>query len=447
MIKKLWFLFLIFNTALVHSQTLKTDVLVIGGSPSGVAAAIQSARSKAKTILAAQQISLGADTTKGHLLTINTGANIASGTWGEFQKRIRSLTGDTLMKSASVPRSLSFVQEAAETVLEKMADTVKGLSVYLSASFISIEKDGEGWEARMSQNGKNLRIKARVIIDATETGIVAKNAGAKLNPAYNPYAMEPGSRAWRTAIATGDQWPGVGNKTPLAPNLNPPPPCWCIPMYAALAPGADNLLITEKILPADKTPQYLPIELELGQGVGTIAAYCAFYKTTTKNLKVRIIQGELLDFKGYLLPFDDIKPGDSDWRAIQQVGATGLLDGVWQHPKNEHFFNFMPDSLVRTAEIEPGLQEIYTRAFLWFSKEKPGPFFTIGNTLSFISDYSLTGPVILRGSIKKAWQTQFKFTSPFELNRPITRREFAVLANRYINPFGRTVDLGGRLVN
>jgi len=84
---------------------------------------------------------------------------------------------------------------------------------------------------------------------------------------------------------------------------------------------------------------------------------------------------------------------------------------------------------------------------LWFSKEKPGPFFTIGNTLSFISDYSLTGPVILRGSIKKAWQTQFKFTSPFELNRPITRREFAVLANRYINPFGRTVDLGGRLVN
>jgi len=447
MIKKLLFLALFFHAALLHAQTLKTDVLVIGGSPSGVVAAIQCARSKVKTILVAQRIGLGGDSIDGKHITITTGKNIPSGTWGEFEKRMRSLTGDRLMKSASVPRSLSFDQEAAETVLKKMTDTIQGLSVYVDASFISIEKDGEGWEARMSQNGKSLRIKARVVIDATENGTVAKNAGVKLNAAYNPFAIEPASKAYRTSIATGDGWPGANNKMPPGADKYPPPSCWCIPMYAVLAPGADNLLITEKILPPDRTPQCLPVELELGQGVGAIAAYCAFYRTTTKNLKVRIIQGELLDFKSYLLPFDDIVPGDNDWRAIQQVGATGLLDGVWQYPKNDLFFNFMPDSLVKTAEVEPVLQEIYTRAFLWFSKEKPGPFFTIGNTLSFISDYSLTDPVILRVSIKKAWQTRFKFTLPFELNRPITRREFAVLANRYINPFARTVDLGGKLVN
>jgi len=33
------------------------------------------------------------------------------------------------------------------------------------------------------------------------------------------------------------------------------------------------------------------------------------------------------------------------------------------------------------------------------------------------------------------------------MDRPITRREFAILANQYLNPFARTVDLGGKIMN
>ena len=51
MIKKLLVILLIFNCSLINAQTIRTDVLVIGGSPGGVAAAVQSARSKVKTIL------------------------------------------------------------------------------------------------------------------------------------------------------------------------------------------------------------------------------------------------------------------------------------------------------------------------------------------------------------------------------------------------------------
>ena len=203
----------------------------------------------------------------------------------------------------------------------------------------------------------------------------------------------------------------------------------------------------KSVLPANKNIQYLPLQLTLGQGAGTVAAYCAFFKTTTNNLNVRIIQGELLDFKGYLLPFTDISPKDPDWRAIQQVCATGLIKGILHIKRNDSEFLFKPDSLVSTAEIKPVLIEIYTRAFLWFNKEKPGERFTLGNLVSFISDYTLTDPQVLKFRIKRDWKSLYKFKTDFDLNRQITRREFAVLANKFLNPFARTVDLNGMPVN
>jgi hypothetical protein len=162
---------------------------------------------------------------------------------------------------------------------------------------------------------------------------------------------------------------------------------------------------------------------------------------------VRIIQGELLDFKGYLLPFTDILPKDPDWRATQQVCATGLLKGVQRINDNDAQFLFRPDSSVNTAEVQPVLTEIYTRAFLWFNKEKPAEKFTLGNLISFISDYTLTDPQVLKFRIKRDWKTLYKFKTDFDINRQVTRREFAVLANKFLNPFARTVDLNGALVN
>ena len=191
----------------------------------------------------------------------------------------------------------------------------------------------------------------------------------------------------------------------------------------------------------------LPARVAIGQGAGTVAAYCAFFKTTTQKLNVRAIQGELLDFKGYLLPFTDILPTDQNWRAIQQVCATGMLKGSQKANENDTQFVFNADLVVSTAEVKPVLTEIYTRAFLWFGREKPGAQFTLGNLLSFISDYTLTDPAVLKSNIQKVWKTQFKFKAGFDVERPVTRREFAVLTNRYLNPFARTVDISGRLVN
>jgi hypothetical protein len=187
---------------------------------------------------------------------------------------------------------------------------------------------------------------------------------------------------------------------------------------------------------------YLPVQLTIGQGVGCIAAYCAFFKTTTKNLQPRIIQQELLDFKGYLMPYVDVKPNSKYIRAIQQVGATGILKRVFRG----FDMVFMPDITVTTAEVKPVLTEIYSRAFIWFNKEKPAEKFTVGNTVSLISEFTLTEPKTLQATLQKDWQAKHGFTN-FDTARPITRLEFAVLVNQYLNPFARKIDLEGNIVN
>jgi hypothetical protein len=148
-----------------------------------------------------------------------------------------------------------------------------------------------------------------------------------------------------------------------------------------------------------------------------------------------------------LMPFADIKTTDRDYRAIQQVGATGMLQGIQKATGNSAQVLFVPDSTVRTADIKPFLYEIYSRSFLWFNKEKPGEVFTIANLLSYISEMTLRDPKNLQDGLQKTWKTYYHFTTDFNPNHPVTRREFAVLANRFFNPFARAVDISGKLVN
>ncbi|HEY8928200.1 MAG TPA: FAD-dependent oxidoreductase [Mucilaginibacter sp.] len=439
MIKRLLLFLLIFEYSALRAQTIKTDVVVIGGTPSGMAAAIQSSRSRLKTVLVINGYSLKDNLPAGDA-EITTNSNLSSGIWGEFRHCVRQTQSKGTGADTSWNAPLKLNIDTGIAILNRISDTVKNLTVNADAKFSQIKKDGDRWEVMFSDGKNTLEIKAKVVIDATADGGIALKAGGKLRyPFYGK--TDGGNNIYRTSIAAAESLP-TDMFAPSAGNY-PQYPAYFVPLYAVVANNLDNVLVTEMAIPGKRDIQYLPFQLQLGQGVGATAAYLAFFKTTTQHLNVRIIQGEILDFKGYLLPIADIKQTDVEWRAVQQVSASGLLRGKEINNK----FLFMPDSTVNTAEIKPVLTEIYTRAFLWFNKEKPGDKFTVGNTLSFISDYTLTDPLILNRSMQKAWKGVYKFQSDFDVNRPITRLEFAVLANKFLNPFARTVDLSGRLVN
>ena len=596
MIKKLLLPLLCFAVTFIHAETIKTDVLVIGGGASGVAAAIQSARSKVKTLLVEPGPWLGGSMTMSGLCMLEANRNLPSGIWGEFHRKVTDYYRPRLGYDTTHNSILRFEPYTGAEILKKITDTVKNLTVKLKTPWTSIKKDGTGWEVTIMVNGQVIKVDAKVVVDGTETGEVAAKAGAKFegdadaeriiwiailkdfgrntsktiakpegydasaysvlrkidiklmlreasipndkymidwtrynnsdvgaitnkeelykkaklrtlglvyylqtelgyknlgldgqfgttdNLAPSPLVLESRhvkgtvrmldddvlkpyerqSKLYRTSVAVSDAeiCPDSATVRRLLANYAPGSPSaivrmpqvgYTIPLGAIVANDLDNMLVTEKAISVsdgvNTGTRYPSVQMTLGQGVGATAAFCAFFKTTTKHLRVRMVQGEILDYKGYLVPLTDIPQKDPHWRAIQQICATGLLKGVQKTNGNAIEIHFEPDDLVSTEEIKPFLTEIYTRAFLWFNKDKPGDKFTLGNLLSLISDYTLTDPKTLQLYLQKAWTTQFKLTGSFDLNRPVTRLEFAVLTNRYLNPFAKTVDLSGRVVN
>lgn len=460
MIKKLILFLFFIGIARLNAQTLKTDVLVIGGSASGIAAAIQSARSNAKTILAesdtvplytgqitARSKSNFNTATPGGVAIIKGSQNLSSGIWEEFRLKYREYHKGEKDFDTTPNSPLHYDSWSASEILKKMMDSVKNLTVSTNTNFTSIKKDGDFWQVGFRQNEKSKIIKARVVVDATSEGIVVSFVNALVVPLDSIF-NKPGSNLYRTSIAVADSLSLDGGNYFIFHGSNHTQfPAFTVPFKAVTTKGVDNLLVTEKLLPVKINSYYLPLQLTLGQGVGAIAAYCAFYKTTTKKIRIRLIQGELLDFKAYLLPLMDISPSDPNWRAVQQITATGLLKGVQKTNQNGSQFLFVPDSLVSTDEIKPVLLEIYSRAFLWFEKTKPRKQFTLGNMLDLISDYTLTDPDLLKTKIQKTWNTRFHFKTAFDTGRQISRLEFAVLANSFLNPFARSIDINGQFIN
>lgn len=177
MIKKLLAVLLVFNCTLSFAQTIKTDILVVGGSASGTAAAIQGARSKLKTMLVEQGPWLGGSITAGGMSIIEGNRNLPTGIWGEFRRRVRDFYSKTPGYDTAYNATLRFEPYTGAAILKKITDTVKNLTVKLNTPFTGIKKDGTGWDVSFSIDGKTTIVKAKVVIDATETGDVAAKAG------------------------------------------------------------------------------------------------------------------------------------------------------------------------------------------------------------------------------------------------------------------------------
>lgn len=576
MIKKLLLLILIVQSTISYAETIKTDVLVVGGGASGVAAAMQSARSKLKTVLIEPGPWLGGSMTAGGICILSANRDFNTGILAEFRRNITAFYKKTPGYDTTQNAILRFEPYTGAAILKKMSDTVKNLTVKLNTPIISIKKDGDGWEAEISVNKEKVTIKARVLIDATELADMATIVGAKfalyslandrqLQPitfaaivkdngraadrtikkpeGYDPalysslkadevkqllkdsrivndkYLINWKANEYRLTLAdlstenraatfrkarlrtlglvyylqtvlgyknfsveeypTADHLPYIpyireykpvsGLLRVIAEDVNKPydrasklyrttiavtdaqTPAFSIPLGAIVAKDVENLIVTEKALSIDREANVNladpAVQMTLGQGAGATAAFLAFFKTTTKNLLPRIVQGEILDFKGYIFPVSDIAFTDPYWRAVQQVAATGLLKCFQKSEDGKARVIFQPDSSVNTEEIKPVFTELYTRAFLWFNKTKPGEKFTVGNLLSFISEITLNDPEVFTISVQKGWKTQYKFNTEFDLNRPVTRYEFAALANKFLNPFARRVDITGKVIN
>ncbi|QNR84234.1 hypothetical protein H9N25_20355 [Pedobacter riviphilus] len=393
--KRLFFVFAFIIPVIIHAQTLKTDVLVIGSGDAAYTASFQSFKSGVKTILLTQKEQL-------NLKKVSEGKpKTEVNFYQDFLKREIENA-----KSLAAPKPKPDKKKPTKVTV----DSTLLLNVINNTPYIEIKRSGSGWEVKLT---KDTSIKAKVLIMADNPGkLMAALKITNLNPAPSNQ-LNYNETLYRTTVAS------VSSKG--ADFLS---------LYSLLIPNQENLLY----IPAD--------QFEIGPAAGATAAYTAFFDTKTSLSNLKRIQGELLSYKHALMPFEDVKVIDSNWLAIQKVGVTGILKAEIRQDKA--YFN--PEKEVTYDEIKQPIKDYYYKAQIWFDDHQNIPI-NLENTIAMVCYVGNKSVEAIKTELQKKWSKNYKFTSKYDLKKVLTRREFAIIINEYLKPFDDVnVDKTGRVI-
>lgn len=393
--KKQLFFFLIWIAFFgnLKAQTIKTDVLVVGNGNAAIAAGLQSAISGVKTTVLLQAGGFDINPITGDL---NSGLQAA------FLKK---------MNAIDTSQNIVFTKQTANDVLKKWTDSTKNLTIIRDLLWIKAEKAGNNWNFKLS-DGKT--IKTKILINPADQKL---NEALKITAPKSTWtSLDYNSTIYRTSIASGKF------TTKTTGNL--------FSMFDLFIPLQENLVWV-----GDSQ------SMLMGQAAGATAAYAAFFKTKTSLANLKTIQGELLNYKLDLMPFDDINQPDTNWKAIQMIGLTGVLKGEIKDNK----VIFSPETQVNVDEIKQPIKDYFYKAQIWFDDYK-NPMMTLSSTLDMICYVGNKSPENTKKEVEKKWKTSYNFKSDFNLNKMINRREFAVLLQDYMPPFNVNIDNKGKVV-
>ncbi len=158
---------------------METELLIIGGGASGTAAGIQAARMDVDALIVEESPWLGGMLTAAGVSCIDGNSRMPSGFFGEFRDSIATLYGGYDKLMTNWVAAYSFEPSVGNALFHRMVERESDhLKVIHGSRLVNIEKTSDGWDAVIADNdGKESRIKAKVVIDGTEFGDVARMAG------------------------------------------------------------------------------------------------------------------------------------------------------------------------------------------------------------------------------------------------------------------------------
>jgi hypothetical protein len=255
-----------------------------------------------------------------------------------------------------------------------------------------------------------------------------------LDAAASPYSYA--YPYYRTGIAVGDyavdhhhfRHPDWRN----LPDLEfYPIPSFNVPMGVLLPEQDDvkNLIVAEKSVSVSNlingATRLQPVVMQLGQAAGVIAALSQYAGVDVKDVSVRNVQNILLEAGCYIMPYLDLPKEHRHFKALQRIGASGVLRGEGRNVgwANQTWFRAQ-DPLVA--------EEIYE---LGYDGLGEGPV-TIGELLDAV--FGGDAPASL-----EEWWTDLGLEN-YEPTRTVTRLEAAVVIDSELDHFMRQdVDLDG----
>ena len=158
---------------------METGLLIIGGGASGTAAGIQAARMGADAVIVEESPWLGGMLTSAGVSCIDGNSRMPSGFFGEFRDSIANIYGGYDKLMTNWVAAYSFEHSVGNALFHRMVEREKDhLTVIHGSRLESLEKKGDDWLAVIEdENGEKSTIKAKIVIDGTEFGDVARMAG------------------------------------------------------------------------------------------------------------------------------------------------------------------------------------------------------------------------------------------------------------------------------
>ncbi|MBI5009003.1 MAG: FAD-dependent oxidoreductase, partial [Bacteroidia bacterium] len=162
-------------------KELETEVLVIGGTTSGISAGIQSARLGTETLMIEETEWLGGMITAAGVSAIDGNHNLHSGIWNEFRNRLRLHYGGASALATGWVSNTLFEPHTGDSIFKAMAAETNGLKVIYGFYPVSVIKKENKVTGVLfcNEDGEKLQVKAKVVIDATDLGDVLSMAGAE----------------------------------------------------------------------------------------------------------------------------------------------------------------------------------------------------------------------------------------------------------------------------
>jgi hypothetical protein len=207
-----------------------------------------------------------------------------------------------------------------------------------------------------------------------------------------------------------------------------PVPSFNIPLGTLIPKGVKNFIVAEKSISVSNivngTTRLQPCVMQIGQAAGVLAALSIKAGVDSKNLSIRKVQQTLLDANGYIMPYKDVTLQSPYFKAIQKLGATGLLRGVGVSTGWANATYFNPKENVKFSEFSIAWNKKFPA-----NRLKSEGVVKVGDALMFAAILSNASPVTIKSSFELQWK-KIGLTN-FDIDRPIFRYELAAILNEY----------------
>lgn len=596
------------------------DLVIIGGGTSGTSAGITAARNGVKTLIVEEYEWLGGMLTSAGVSAVDGNFKLRGALWAEFRDSLAKHYGSEKALATGWVSNILFEPSIGNRIFKNIAAKEKNLQILYNTVYQSFNREGSIWKIKLSGNGQETTVTAKIIIDATELGDVAKELGVSyrtgmdsrndtgediapekansivqdltyamilkeypndvtpIKPAnYDPSLFycscesakcinpKEKQRVWskQMMITYGKlpnnkymiNWPIEGNdfyvdltgmnreerlkaldkakeislgflyylqtelgftklgladdefttsdKLPFIPyhresrridgvvkftishitdpynhkeklyrtscgvgdypvdqhharysgwdslpNLYfHPIPSYGFPLGIVIPKEIQGLIVAEKSVSVTNvvngSTRLQPVVLQIGEASGVLASISIKKNIDINNVSVREVQQRLLESGAYLLPYLDLKPENTYFKAIQRIGITGILKGKGLNKGWENQTWFYTDSLVSCKTLEEGLNEVYPKQK---STLELNGNVTLEYLMSRVSAISNIEEQDLYSSLKRDLSSLNLAYN--KKDKELTRLETAVIIDRFLNPFGKIkVDLHGDFIN